>query len=415
MPGYSGHLPSAQDHHGSSHVGGVPLFSDRQRQQPATGQRSQRPQSLAGIFANDPPPPPPPPPPPHRQLHLEHLQPPPPPPSQLQQHQPRQPIGHPVSAPRSPLSHNDWNGTVITGGGRRSDEWPHNRGASVGEPTYATETAARFYTPPPSQPQTPKAFAKPSQRGGTGRDIPGYGGHRQGARDLTDREIGGNIDAFGGREPSPSQRERPTIVGTRMLSPSTPPTSSGRGKYRPAAYLTLSPSSPPRLGSAGSLSRQPQQHDPWQRQPSPPEPQRTPTRPRAPPSDAGSEALWEEAMHGGARPSFERATPQHESYRYVVGGIKAGYSGHVPARQHHVGSAAIGGSITAGDDRVPASQRDHSGTRLRHERVAPRKELSQKAAESTVGYRGTLPGERDSLGGSYWGAWAAGVEPELTA
>ena len=320
----------------------------------------------------------------------------------------------PNPPPNQRSNPSDWNGMELSG---RSDQWPHNN-------SHATEYTDRFYSQAEWQTQTPKPVAKPSQRGGTGRDMPGYAGHRQGARSLTDAEIADNIYAFGARGPSPSQRERPTVVGTRAM-PTTPTTPVGT-RQRPATYLALA--SPPLTvaeGSASSLRRQ-QQQMPWevemtnemtqgdhlmaaklkrqqqQRRASPFDP---------PPLAAPDVTIFEEAMLEGARPSFEVATPVHESYRHVVGGIKAGYSGHVPARQYHIGSAAIGGSVTAGDFRVPASQRGHSGTRMQRERVPPVRQLSYKAADSAVGYRGVLPGEQDSLGGSYWAGWAAEPEP----
>ena len=50
VPGYSGHLPMAQDHHGSSHIGGVPLWGGYSAgyDQPPLSSPS-RPQTLSGL------------------------------------------------------------------------------------------------------------------------------------------------------------------------------------------------------------------------------------------------------------------------------------------------------------------------------------------------------------------------------
>ena len=66
------------------------------------------------------------------------------------------------------------------------------------------------------------------------------------------------------------------------------------------------------------------------------------------------------------------------------------------------------------DPRATGSQRDHSGTRLQHERIPPIHGVSQLATSSAVGYRGNLPGELHSMGVSYWGAWANGNAPGTT-
>mgnify|MGYP006153336147 CR=1 FL=1 len=42
-------------------------------------------------------------------------------------------------------------------------------------------------------------------------------------------------------------------------------------------------------------------------------------------------------------PSFARASPEDETHRRAVGGIKVGYRGHIPNSRNHVGSAVAGG------------------------------------------------------------------------
>jgi hypothetical protein len=256
-----------------------------------------------------------------------------------------------------------------------------------------TEYSDRFYTPPSSRPLTPKASSppsKPSQRGGTGRDIPGYAGHRYGARDIVDSEVTDNVQTFNPllSGAPPSERGRPTVVGAK--TPTTQPTGGssrvriGYQKSSPKgaapAYLALA--SPHSRGSASSVS--PQQQSP-----------------------SSPDGSWQ-------RPSFERGTPSEQTYKHVVGGVKAGYAGHIPSSQHHFGSAVVGGSVAQADPRATGSQRDHSGTRLQHERIPPIHGVSQLATSSAVGYRGNLPGEQHSMGVSYWGAWANGNAPGTT-
>jgi hypothetical protein len=392
VPGYSGHLPMAQDHHGSSHLGGVPLWGGYSAgyDQPPSSSPS-RPQTLSGLNERE-------------QLQaairqqeaaLEEQQ------RRLAmlEQQQRQHPGYHHQSQRAPImahppNPNEWNGTSAI----RSDEWPRNMTTlGGGDEGAMTEYSDRFYTPPSSRPLTPKASSppsKPSQRGGTGRDIPGYAGHRYGARDIVDSEVTDNVQTFNPllSGAPPSERGRPTVVGAK--TPTTQPTGGssrvriGYQKSSPKgaapAYLALA--SPHSRGSASSVS--PQQQSP-----------------------SSPDGSWQ-------RPSFERGTPSEQTYKHVVGGVKAGYAGHIPSAQHHFGSAVVGGSVAQADPRATGSQRDHSGTRLQHERIPPIHGVSQLATSSAVGYRGNLPGELHSMGVSYWGvvpgAWANGNAPGTT-
>ena len=86
-------------------------------------------------------------------------------------------------------------------------------------------------------------------------------------------------------------------------------------------------------------------------------------------------------------------------YRSHVGGVKLGYSGHIPSRQEHVGSSNYGDSNFAPPRQT--GQRDHR-TRTLSEYVAPDKSPSRKAAGSVVGYNGHLPTHQEAHGQSYW-------------
>ena len=106
------------------------------------------------------------------------------------------------------------------------------------------------------------------------------------------------------------------------------------------------------------------------------------------------------------RPSWDKGTPTTESYRYHTGGLKAGYSGHVPNHQHHFGSSLLGGSNVVEHHHTrsvaaPRSQRDHAW-RMQAERTDATQQLSRRAAASTVGYSGHVPELRSDVAGGYW-------------
>ena len=108
-------------------------------------------------------------------------------------------------------------------------------------------------------------------------------------------------------------------------------------------------------------------------------------------------------------PSWDqlRSTPQEEVYRNSVGGVKLGYSGHIPDRTSNVGSSNYGNSLGGN-----TSQRDH-GTRIVYEPAQPDHMISGKASSSAVGYAGHAPTNRDAVGTSYWQAAAGGAEPRF--
>ena len=87
-------------------------------------------------------------------------------------------------------------------------------------------------------------------------------------------------------------------------------------------------------------------------------------------------------------------------FRSHVGGVKLGYSGHIPSREENVGSSNFGNSNWHEPLR-PTGQRDH-GTRTLSEFVTPDKSPSRKAANSAVGYNGHLPTHQEAHGQSYW-------------
>jgi len=133
----------------------------------------------------------------------------------------------------------------------------------------------------------------------------------------------------------------------------TPPSATAKA----VIYSGSSASSPPYRAAAQS-----------QRATPPPSPFDT-----AAPSGPHSAAATRH-VSASERPSFEKATPVNDAYRYHTGGIKLGYSGHVPNRDHHVGSSHIGGSmVTEHRDThsplAPRSQRDHSWSNTRPQMI----------------------------------------------
>ena len=75
--------------------------------------------------------------------------------------------------------------------------------------------------------------------------------------------------------------------------------------------------------------------------------------------------------------------------------------GFIPNSQHHFGSSASGGSNTWQYPDAGQQQRHHGDFEPKW-RVGPQKDLSQKAAASTVGYGGFKPTDQQSIGVSYW-------------
>lgn len=125
-----------------------------------------------------------------------------------------------------------------------------------------------------------------------------------------------------------------------------------------------------------------------------------------PPSDRTS------APSHWAPPSWDarRATPPDQVYRSAVGGVKLGYSGHLPQASDNVGSSDFGNSNFSNP-----SQRDHS-TRVHSSAVEADRGWSHKAATSAVGYKGHKPTERDGVATSYWQGYAptpAGGDPRM--
>lgn len=92
-----------------------------------------------------------------------------------------------------------------------------------------------------------------------------------------------------------------------------------------------------------------------------------------------------------------------DRFRETVGGVVAGYTGHVPNTRTHYGSSHVGGLSQVGA-RGHVAQRGHSG---RHERMQADRELdlskrTERTSSPVVGYQGHLPKAQDAYGTSFW-------------
>ena len=104
------------------------------------------------------------------------------------------------------------------------------------------------------------------------------------------------------------------------------------------------------------------------------------------------------------RASHVRGTPLEHTYKAHVGGVKMGYSGHVPGGRDHYGSAAVAGSM---DPYAAVQQRHHDAAfgstpfpGAGHSQA--NKTLSRTAASSRAGYQGHKPDQHNDIGESYW-------------
>jgi hypothetical protein len=451
--GYHGHVPGAQNHIGSAHVGGVPLHDFR-------GPELDRPQ-----------------------------------------YHPRDPRWQTESSrqgPRGQIGGNDVHLDL------RSATSPGISGTAP--PLTPPPLAHR--TPPASQRHAglPESYTGPTPRGGQpprnalppGSELPtvGYAGHRKGERELADESIRGHVEAYNGSRPdslrgpayadlsaSPpaGRRDRPTVVGSRSASPpahsqhqyqqamaraqSPPPSRQQTPPHTPKAAYVYSPPTPGGSGSGrsgggggggGGGNRTPpasrrylalaesQTQDYHAHQHGAKAMDRsTPRHLTAQPQPVGQRPGQREAFIASSRqqqsmaqgqgyspppsvptssrrgtpravegnwhtPSWDhlRSTPQDEIYRSNVGGVKLGYSGHIPDRSGNVGSSNYGNSLEH------VAQRDH-GTRIHYEPAQADHMISGKASASAVGYAGHAPTNRDAVGTSYWQAAAGGAEPRF--
>jgi len=440
--GYHGHVPGAQNHVGSAHVGGVPLHDFH-------GPELDRPQ-----------------------------------------YHPRDPRWQTESSRQGPRGQVGGNDVHLD---LRAASMP--RGSGLTPPATPAPLAHRTnrtgQTPPASQQRgSPNGYAGPTPRGGQpprnaqppdqSLPIVGYAGHRMGERDLTDQSVRGQVEAYNGSRPDsmrgPSyaelsspmtppagRRDRPAIVGTRsppaqaqqrfehdmsrgqaspqrtppqspkaspsyIYSPPTPTSNSGRGgggKHQSRQYLALAESQShdyhANQHGVKGMDRSTPRHVTEQEQPAGPRPgQRqafmaasrqqqaqqqaqlsTPSASQRSTPRSSSPSHWQP-------PSWDqlRSTPQEQVYRSSVGGVKLGYSGHIPDRSGNVGSSNYGNSL----DHI--AQRDH-GTRMFYEPSQPDHMISGKASSSAVGYAGHAPTNRDAVGTSYWQAAGGGAEPRF--
>ena len=92
-----------------------------------------------------------------------------------------------------------------------------------------------------------------------------------------------------------------------------------------------------------------------------------------------------------------------DAFRDAVGGVLAGYTGHVPNARTHYGSSHVGGLAHVGA-RGHGAQRGHNGSK---ERLQADRELSLSArtlrtAAPVVGYQGHCPRADEAFGTSHW-------------
>jgi hypothetical protein len=287
----------------------------------------------------------------------------------------------------------------------------HGRGISQrdqmpGTPPRMLSSSSRCVgSAPPRGGQPPREQRPPSP------DMPavGYSGHRIGERDLSDNAIRRQVESYnhgalphGGdtafyqqtrhtttqgtetppRTPPPSNRpSRPTVVGDKSLLPATPTTATVGAKHASRQRLAHLSHSTPSRGSAATTS--------------PPPSQRSQVSQRSQPSQRyASTSLWD-------HPSWEKQTPDEEVYRTHVGGVKLGYSGHIPSSVENVGSSNYGGRQRGVAPVEAINQRGH-GTRTQSEHISADRTLSHRAATSAVGYGGHRATEQSSMGHSYW-------------
>lgn len=403
--GYHGHVPGAQNHIGSAHVGGVPLHDFT-----PTASRPQ-------YYPGDP---------------------------RWQTESSRQ-------GPRGQVVYGDSLHLELPASGA-------GNGTGYTPPTTPPAVAHRTMrgpTPPPSQRRggggggSPNGYAGPTPRGGQPprRAMPpdqkmpavGYAGHRMGERELTDESVRHQVEAYNNSgmgfrgppagalagankstssavTPPPSNRTRPAIVGEQTVSPQQMQqvfngqmraAQPAGARTPPKQYLALSSVEPTDVdpfpspaGAARPGHRQAFMQASRQQQAQHQAQQLTPSHSQR--STPRSEQVWQP-------PSWDqrRSTPQDEIYRNNVGGVKLGYSGHIPSREHNVGASNYGASNF---DHI--SQRDH-GTRMYSDAVQPNHMITGKASASAVGYQGHHPTNQQTVGTSYWQAAAGGAEPRF--
>jgi len=98
------------------------------------------------------------------------------------------------------------------------------------------------------------------------------------------------------------------------------------------------------------------------------------------------------------RASHVRGTALEQSYKAHVGGVKMGYSGHVPGGRDHFGSAHVGGSM----EEYGTVQQRHHHVHPGAEHSQADKSMSHLAAASIAGYQGHKPDQHSDVGESYW-------------
>jgi hypothetical protein len=103
--------------------------------------------------------------------------------------------------------------------------------------------------------------------------------------------------------------------------------------------------------------------------------------------------------HQALQPTEDRTDP----YKEAVGGVVAGYTGHVPGSQTHFGTPACAGGLIDAGSRPHTAQRDHEHTRLGDLSKEFVEETSERAIHSVPGYGGHCPGEQHAFGTTFWG------------
>jgi hypothetical protein len=113
------------------------------------------------------------------------------------------------------------------------------------------------------------------------------------------------------------------------------------------------------------------------------------------------------------RPSFEKIDRLQDSWAYAAGGVKAGYTGHIPEARRHIGSSVHGPSTPrrASSPQYASSRRYASTPRFAGERVTrehqsprteeqPRRRQHHEGRESAAGRAATAAHAEESYGAS---------------
>uniref|UniRef100_A0A7S2HEH4 Ciliary microtubule inner protein 2A-C-like domain-containing protein n=1 Tax=Haptolina brevifila TaxID=156173 RepID=A0A7S2HEH4_9EUKA len=137
-------------------------------------------------------------------------------------------------------------------------------------------------------------------------------------------------------------------------------------------------------------------------------PQFTPPQLTRPPGqgvqlDNRPATTWQE--YGRAWKNEEPGDSRTDAYRDTVNGVLVGYTGFVPNRRTHVGTAHDGGLARVGS-RGRLAQRGHGGAveRLQGDKECMTNKRTERTAKPMPGYQGHVPQAIDSFGTSHWGS-----------